>query len=636
MMNGLKKGLTYLLVAGGLASCEKNFIEPPEYENDKIIYQENVSKLNSRDFSKIKSISGDTINFDGFTKFQKGDIILGGISPKTPNGIMKKVESVEGNSVITSNASLEEVIKYGDIHSEKNLSMNDISDNSLKAGNWEYNFHKPLNKILYDMDEDTLTTNDQARLIGDIYFNSGFSFDASFNNKILEMETNSYINGIVDARVEGELDKEFKYAEELFKINFTPVPIGTTGLIVTPKFSVEAGVLADINGNFILPFYCKGDISGKILYNNGDWLALHDKTLEFDSNGFEFNLDTYARGHVAPRLTLNFNGIVGPFMEVEKYAELEFDYQNKFKWDIDCGINLNLGCDAGLLSFLIPEHKEGLFNHEVNVASGEFLEDIESILKVDNKSGNAPLLVNFDGSFSKPKDKIVEYLFEFGDGNIYLENEHAKDGAFDGKTNYTYENHGKYRTRLIVTDSKNRTHESQLEIIVNNSNVTLKSDDGTPETYLAYPGFCKEKYQSETPSIEKNFEISNFPFTLNEIQIMFSKKPTNNSNYILSVFDNATPIRGFEINYNDVKLNEWYSITLDETIQINNKLLIYGYNKSDPINCNDPNIHGWGIAVDADNSGNSFQKNSQIDYGFYVHRSHSMIDGEFLIRAIGR
>ncbi len=62
-------------------------------------------------------------------------------------------------------------------------------------------------------------------------------------------------------------------------------------------------------------------------------------------------------------------------------------------------------------------------------------------------SGDAPLTVTFDGSGSTDDGSIVDYAWEFGDGN----------NANGVTTSHTYANAGVYTARLIVTDDEGKT-----------------------------------------------------------------------------------------------------------------------------------------------------------------------------------
>jgi hypothetical protein len=74
--------------------------------------------------------------------------------------------------------------------------------------------------------------------------------------------------------------------------------------------------------------------------------------------------------------------------------------------------------------------------------------------------GNAPLLVNFDGSGSSdpdtaaPADTIASYTFDFGDGSPVVTRTVATFGAAAAMTSHTYNSPGGYAAKLTVTDSR--------------------------------------------------------------------------------------------------------------------------------------------------------------------------------------
>lgn len=546
MIKLIKKTLPYLLLSGTLLSCEKDLVNEytPIIENEKIQYNENVIQLTQDELNKIENIDEDYIYFNDKSSLEVGDFFVGGISSKTPNGIMRKVESCIESKIKTRDASLEEIIKSGELHLEKKLSTydaNNFNNDFLKSKNFEYDFHKVIDIIVYDQDGDSSTINDQAKIVGDFYFNCGFTFDATFDYGIKEVEISPYLHGFLDAKIYGDLETEFYKREKLLNIPFSPIPIGTSGIIVVPKLEVMLGVDAKMNGDFYLPFSSNGELNGKLKYDDGKWDTDWNKSLELNSENYIFNLDCYARGFVSPNFTININGILGPFFEIEKYVELDFDYSNKSLWEMNGGINFNVGCNAGVFSFLIPEYKETIFQYEKNIRNGE----------------------------------------------------------------------------------------------IENENFNLISDDGIAESYWAYPGYCNETSYSELSYIEKKFDIPSHPFNVEKVEILFTEKATNNSDYIIYVRDESRMKKSILIDAENIELNKWYSHELDEPIEIENSLTIWGTDKNDSSNCGNPEIHGWGIGIDTDNDGDSYIKVHGVDYNFNAYSSYYSADGEFLIRVSG-
>ena len=79
-----------------------------------------------------------------------------------------------------------------------------------------------------------------------------------------------------------------------------------------------------------------------------------------------------------------------------------------------------------------------------------------AVINATPLSGDAPLLVNFNGSGSSDDGSIVSYAWVFGDGN-------SANGV---NRNHTYANPGVYTARLTVTDDGGKTDSTTVTISV--------------------------------------------------------------------------------------------------------------------------------------------------------------------------
>lgn len=633
----MKKILTYLALSSCLLGCEDEEIVTKDIEKTDQKYHENVITLSKEDLNYIDSIDGSNLYIGKNNNLNEGDFIFGGISDKTPNGIMKKIESFDESKTKAKirDASLEEIIKNGSIKIEEKLSAEDAELQNLKSKNIEYDLQKSFSKIIHDEDKNLNTKDDQIKLSGDFYFNSGITLDARFENGVKEIYAVSYVNGILNAEFSGSIGKEISKELNAFNIRFSPIPIGTTGFVVTPKIGLDIGAKVKLGNTFSLPFSCKGNVLGEIYYQNNSWKNETSKELDFISEDYDFNFNSYAKGFVKPKITFSINEVVGPFLEIEEYIRLESPSED-FDWKIDCGYDLNLGCNAGLFSFFIPEYKKKISGDKFKIMEGNFSKKLLAELKSDKQNGKTPLEINFDGSSSQPKEKIVEYLFDFGNGETYAETNDSKDDFFDGKTKYTYKEEGTFYPKLIVKNAKNETSKDSLEIVVKNEQIELKSDDNSQESFWAFDGYCKDEYSSETSYLEKNFEIPTSPFEIQKLKIMFSKKPSSNIDYILHIEDNEEIQKTIAIKTEEISLDEWHTVEINEPLKIFNSINIIGRNQYELENCGNPDISGWGVSIDEDNKGDSYKKILRIGHDFVVNESYNLIDGEFMIRLIGK
>ena len=93
-----------------------------------------------------------------------------------------------------------------------------------------------------------------------------------------------------------------------------------------------------------------------------------------------------------------------------------------------------------------------------------------AVLRADNNSGNAPLMVNFDGSGSyDPDGEIVSYAWDFDDGGASTEM----------SPSHPYNNAGTYTATLTVTDADGLSGSANIQIKVTQPPVAVIVADNT-------------------------------------------------------------------------------------------------------------------------------------------------------------
>lgn len=117
-------------------------------------------------------------------------------------------------------------------------------------------------------------------------------------------------------------------------------------------------------------------------------------------------------------------------------------------------------------------------------------------------NGRKPLEVELDASASTPGSNppIKEYAFLSGDGRAYTETEaNALDGAFDGKTKFTYPNEGDPEPSVTVKNSAGRTSTASTLVGVG------FGDDRTGAMNYVYNKF--DAHANWTPNRDAFFQV---------------------------------------------------------------------------------------------------------------------------------
>lgn len=81
---------------------------PPTPQNE---LSPNTKILSSNDAAKISSVEDNDLIFSSSPGYSTGDILVSNITTQTPEGLLRKVSSVSGNTVYTTQATLEDAIE---------------------------------------------------------------------------------------------------------------------------------------------------------------------------------------------------------------------------------------------------------------------------------------------------------------------------------------------------------------------------------------------------------------------------------------------------------------------------------------------------------------------------------------------
>ncbi|HKL23266.1 MAG TPA: FISUMP domain-containing protein [Candidatus Nanoarchaeia archaeon] len=482
---GVGKGLLYLLMATPLFfNCRKEEVEEFEPEINGEIF-ENVQIVSKNKLEEISEIdSTGTINFEKAQDYETGDILAGGISEKTPGGLLKKITEIseDGKKVKTVNASLDEAIKEGGFNYSKNFNLEDFNEieaiKGLKYGKSDFNFE--FNEVLIDLDGDFSTTNDQVEINGNIYFDiqteidAGFGFGGinfSFENWI---EENSSLEAVANAKFVN-FDKEiliFHASGTPFQIPGAPIP-----LIARPEFELYLGTQGELKSELKSKLENNFECFGGIYYDKG-WTSKNNWNNEFVFYEPEVSIKGNLEAYCKPKLNLIINEIAGPSAGMKGYLEMKVDNEESPWWNLYGGYDVFLGISSGWLTKSFGSYEENVLEFKKKIKDSGESENLEAKLTASPQEGFFPLEVLFDASNST--GDIIEYCFNFGNGEDHIEKEGEEE--FDGKFNYLYEVEGNYEVNLNIKDESGKTDSKNLEILVKEPLAPFVDFDVSPES----------------------------------------------------------------------------------------------------------------------------------------------------------
>ena len=411
-MKSVNKFFAALGIAGSvLYACHKPDVPKsnpfPTYPADTsstVIYN-NVIKLSSNDLQNIDSVTSDKIYFLNKTNYSKGDILISGISNKTPGGLLKKVELVseDGKSITTGRASLEEVFEKGEIKYHNKLSPSDLEKNSkLKVSGPIYDFEYDIPKtVIYDLDGDLQTENDQLWLKGKVLFSSDYDVDAKFNKGTKYINFSTNFEEQAELEVGGILDKNISKQIELYKQSFTPIVIPNPAgvpVVLRPLIEIDAGVEGEVYGEVHSKVSLNQKTKAGITYQSGKWSTTKSNQNSFDFSGIKAGLEGKLKTYVKPKLEFVVNELIGPYADMEGYLRLEVDTDKNPWWSLYGGIGADIGIDPRVFSLVMKEQNKRIFEYEKILAQSKGKPPSDShTIEFSNNDGTCESEIYFPG-----------------------------------------------------------------------------------------------------------------------------------------------------------------------------------------------------------------------------------------------
>ncbi|MBU2612815.1 MAG: hypothetical protein KKB62_03785 [Nanoarchaeota archaeon] len=335
--------------------------DPNPPNSSGITLRENAVELTSTETSMISSVTNNSITFSSsnevISKIKAGDIIVAGISSKTPNGLLRKVTGLSkvGNTdgwvFNTIMASLAELIQAGKITFNKNL----------------FSFNQSLSNILYSGNGGEVSIagnfNETGNISGYLDFNSfpkiGTQLKFSFT-------------GAADFHLTANVVKSFSNDYYITYYTFPAVLIwGSPPVVVTPALRLSARLQGDLSGEIYSGAKDVLSNSVTITYSDG-WSSQNSLGNTFTFEGASVTAEANAKLYIIGSVEFLIYETIGPSVGIAPYTRLNAVLLPNPKWTLYKGVDASAGISTGWLSPIIPG-KTWTFNlSEGILASGTF------------------------------------------------------------------------------------------------------------------------------------------------------------------------------------------------------------------------------------------------------------------------
>jgi len=384
-------------------------IEPIIPETTKVVDEETIQEIAS--VTEDQSIIIFEKSTPQLEELAVGDIIAMGVTENTPEGLLRKVTKVtkggkDSSEVVveTEFTTLEEAIEQGEFYFNEALKAEDakepvcyvkgiefirdistIKDSKIQILEFNYN----INAIIYDVDNNPNTKEDNITLTGQLSFDYNLLFsgkigfphllkELNFQNKV-KMEKN--LGVIVGGSV-----KLFSQKIDLWThdCGLKVVWIGWVPIVLHPKITISADVNGEIFTKVTAEITDKDTYTAGIKFDNGSWQPISSHENYFSPPSLSLSTGGAVTFGVGPKLECKVDGVVGPFCKTTLYGKVIADIYANPWWKIYVGIMAKAGVKIEIFSKVYASTDLTVLDLEkiIAQADGPFITNTDTVSNV--------------------------------------------------------------------------------------------------------------------------------------------------------------------------------------------------------------------------------------------------------------
>ncbi|HTS80912.1 MAG TPA: hypothetical protein VMH40_09970 [Myxococcaceae bacterium] len=385
-------------------------------------------QLATADLASLQPDPGDgTLTFtsppSALANVDVGNILVAGVSPSTPAGLLRAVLAVDrsGGGLVLRTGQAPIQLAYKKLHVKFARSAAVAGGSAgrspldARSAALDFDTTLPFSYVLFDGDGDPSTTNDQ--LVTDGSMGGGFDFSISvdvdwggidalpdvvesclksFAGVLVGIPPSCSIDAllpearttfVVDPRIHGDVNVHgaaflhYEKPVDLTTVTLPPVPIGP--LVFVPTIDLTAVLSGGASGTF------KTGIHGSATFESSVTVSTKStsppqlssptlKSTDFGINDTQITLHAEAKVAAGARLNVLLFGVTGPYATALTYGRVQADLLGSPCWGLYAGVEMNLGVKVTTPALpivgsvtLADWHSPDLNPLEVSVATGD-------------------------------------------------------------------------------------------------------------------------------------------------------------------------------------------------------------------------------------------------------------------------
>lgn len=340
-------------------SCQKNPSEATTSDND-VVLNEKVTILKESENNSIQYVSTgrDTVKFiysvPLLHRLYKEQILVS----KWQNGFVVKVLDIkiENNQIvlITRPASLTEIFEKCKLDTIIRINPQQVQKiETLRKGLKVEHPYDDLFKvdiedvILFDSDGNEYTIYDQLKADGHYSFGIDLDFKFAIDNFQL-----TYLLFKSTITQTGQLDLyqnvsllDYENKVDLVKYFLSPITVmvGPVPVVIQPVVRFVVGAEAKFDVQVTSTLIRQESFTSGLELKNGSWQQISESENNFNYKPPSLSAGGLLKGYAGPQVDLMIYGLIGPYMLVDPYLELDADIQKTPWWTLYGGLEVGVG-----------------------------------------------------------------------------------------------------------------------------------------------------------------------------------------------------------------------------------------------------------------------------------------------------
>jgi hypothetical protein len=385
-----------VLLLGGVGCGDESGASEPD-----VILAPNTKVLDAATLARITALSPDraTLTLSGSTPqvdgLLPGDVIVAPVSAGTPTGLLRHVTTVDrsapGGAVVitTGEAGLTDAFERAHITYHRELTTADGAPVKTASARPAAGSLHPLdgatasvggaitlgvnNLVLFDVDGNEATKNDQVRMSGNVSIQP--SLDLVIDIEAFTLKTATFtLSGAESASLDVTVDGAYTFDKSkvvpAYQFSSITIPVGGVPLVFVPDLRMRFGAKGALSVKAEMGATQTASFKAGVGYQNGSWGPIHESDFSAQLNPPQIDGKVSVKPYAGPELNLLLYGVAGPYVDLTGYLSLTADTKSNPCWAVHGGMDAKVGVKVELLGKNIASYDTEINLFDKEVASG--------------------------------------------------------------------------------------------------------------------------------------------------------------------------------------------------------------------------------------------------------------------------